>query len=386
MSDLAPALVAASPWLVAPVLAAWRVRDSRRLDEWPAELPGDAPLVSAIVPARDERHNIERCARSLLASSYVPLEVIVVDDHSSDGTGDLARAIARHDPRLRVLPAPPLPEGWFGKPWACAKGAEVARGAILCFVDADTMHAPDLVPRAVNAMRARGLGMLSVIGRQELGSFWERVVQPHVFAVIALRYGGTEPVNRSRRAADKIANGQCIFVTRAAYDSVGGHAVVRDKVAEDLALAQCLFAAGVETALVLGPEQLVTRMYTSLAELVRGWGKNVFAGGREAMPLGMAGRLIFPLLLPLPALATLAPLAGLGLAQAGVGPSWLSLASAIAIAASIIWWLVVYRWMQAPLAYALLFPLGAAVFLHIIIQATRRGSRVAWKEREYVSR
>src|SRR6185437_14783611 len=119
-----------------------------------------APLVSVIIPARNEARNIERCVRSVLASTYPSLEVIVVDDHSTDATGSIARAMAAHDSRLVVIDAPDLPAGWFGKQWACATGARAARGQLLVFTDADTRHAPDLLSRAVNALRDRDASLL----------------------------------------------------------------------------------------------------------------------------------------------------------------------------------------------------------------------------------
>jgi cellulose synthase/poly-beta-1,6-N-acetylglucosamine synthase-like glycosyltransferase len=338
-----------------------------------------------IVPARDERRNIESCVRSILAGRYANIEVVVVDDRSTDGTGGVVRAIAREDDRLTLIETPPLPDGWFGKPWACLTGARAARGDILCFTDADARHGADLVARAVNAMRERHLDMMSVAGRQELGSFWERIVQPHVFWMLATRYGGTETVNRSRRAEDKIANGQCIFVRRAAYESIGGHGAVRDQVAEDVALAQRLFVAGKRTELVLGHDELTTRMYTSLGEIVAGWRKNVFAGGREAMPWGRFGQMIFPALLLLPAMLTLLPLFALVASVTLGAPPWLFLAALIALAAQVATWAAVYHWMRVPVAYALLFPLGSAVFAFIAAQAIARGSRVEWKGRAYVT-
>jgi hypothetical protein len=234
-------------------------------------------------------------------------------------------------------------------------------------------------------MRERRLDMMSVAGRQELGSFWERIIQPHVFWMLATRYGGTDTVNRSRRAEDKIANGQCIFARRDAYESIGGHAAVRDQVAEDVALAQRLFRAGKRTELILGSGELTTRMYTSLGEIVAGWRKNVFAGGREAMPWGRFGQMIFPALLLLPSVLTLLPLVTLIAWLLVGGPQWLLLAALLALAAQVATWAAVYRWMRAPVAYALLFPLGAAVFAFIAAQAIARGSRVEWKGRAYVT-
>lgn len=385
MNDIARAIVVASPWIVLPAITIWRVRGSRDLAELPPDPPATAPPISVIIPARNERHNIEACIGAALGGSYPDLEVIVVDDRSTDGTGDRARAIARADSRVRVIETTPLPDGWFGKPWACALGAQAARGDILCFTDADAQHGPHLASRAARAMTDRALDMLTVAGRQAFGTFWENVVQPHVFWMLASRYGGTESINSSTRVEDKIANGQCIFVRRSAYESIGGHEAVHDQVAEDVALAQRLFAAGRRTAVIIGRDELTTRMYTSLAEIMAGWRKNVFAGGREAMPWGRAGQLIFPfLLLVMPALTMLPPLALVIGALAGASPTLL-LAAAMATAAQLVTWVLVYRWMDAPTRYAAIYPLGAIVFAIIALQAIARGSRVEWKGRSYLT-
>jgi chlorobactene glucosyltransferase len=376
-------LLLTAPWIVLPVATIVRSLRSRSLDEEPRTVPPDSPLVSLVIPARNEAHNIARCASSALSADYPALEVIVVDDHSTDGTGNIARAIAATDARLRVIEPDALPAGWFGKQWACAAGADASRGDIIGFLDADTWQTPDLVPRVVNAMSSRGSDLLSVGGVQELGSFWERVVQPQLFSIMFMRYGGTEIVNGSRRVEDKIANGQCLFVRRDAYIELGGHAAVRDRVAEDLALAQRFYAAGRRTTLVLGLDQLSTRMYTSLRELVDGWGKNVYAGGRDAMPFGAAGKLLFPLLLVSPALAGLLPPVLLVLALAGLLGHGVLLWSAIATGVNLLWWLVVYRAMRQSMAYALLYPLGAAVLLYITGRAITRGQQVEWKGRQY---
>jgi hypothetical protein len=204
-----------------------------------------------------------------------------------------------------------------------------------------------------------------------------------VFAILLQRYGGTEQVNSSRFASQKIANGQCLWITRAAYDEMGGHAAVRHKVAEDLSLAQHFFRAGRTVSLVLGLDQLSTRMYTSLRELVEGWGKNIFVGGQDAMPLGAVGRAVFPFLLVTPGLFGVVPPIVLVLGSLGiVGPPALSWA-AIATGANLVWWLLVYAWLRLSPMYALLHPLGSAVWLFIAMRAIVRGRRVRWKDRDY---
>jgi chlorobactene glucosyltransferase len=380
-------LALALPWIAAPLITAWRAADSRSLDEESPIPPDDPPLVSVIVPARDEAANIERCVRSVLATSYPRAEVIVVDDHSVDATAAIVSRIAAMDDRLRAISAPDLPAGWFGKPWACLTGAHTARGDILCFIDADTVHAPDLLTRTVNAMRSRPAEMVTVAGTQEMKTFWETLLQAQMFGMLAMRYGGTERVNSSRRVWDKIANGQYIAITRAAYDSVGGHAAVRDKVAEDLMLAQRLFTAGVRTALVLGTNQLSTRMYSSLGEIIRGWRKNVFAGGIDALPQVLIVRLLFPLGLTATPVAELAPVVTLGAAALGAPLPGAAIAWAVtATVAMLVAWAVIYARARRSVLYALAFPLGAAVLLWIVGGAIARGRRVTWKGRSYESR
>jgi chlorobactene glucosyltransferase len=381
IAAIAPAL----PWVLFPLIALWRVRRPTTLERFSPEPPADAPLVSVVIPARNERRNVERCLRSVLVARYPSFEVFLVDDHSEDGTGDIARVLEARDPRLRVLESPPLPPGWFGKQWACATGARVARGEILLFADADTEQAPDLMPRAVNAMRAFGADLMSVAGWQELGSFWERLVQPQVFAALMIRYGGTAGVNRARRPTDVVANGQCFLVHRGAYEAIGGHEAVREHVAEDLMLAQSMVRAGRRVRLVLGPEQLSTRMYTSLRELIEGWGKNIYAAGLYGVPFGAVGRALYPIGLVVAPLLSLLPVAVLLLALAGTLPGALAW-SATATAAMVLWWALVYREVEEPLYYALLYPLGSAVLLYICVRALLRGRRVVWKGREYVTR
>lgn len=380
---------AALPWVLGPLVVAIRGAQSRTLDDESPTPPDDAPPVSIVIPARNEARNIAACVQSVLASAYPRFEVIVVDDQSTDGTGRIARDLAVSDPRVRVLETSELPPGWFGKQWACQHGADAATGVLLLFVDADTRLAPDLLARAVNGMHRARADLYTVAGRQAMHGFWERVLQPQVFALLAARYGGTETVNRSSHVHDKIANGQFLMVRRAVYEATGGHALVRGFVAEDMMLAQRYFAAGYTPVLAVGWHQLSTRMYTSLREIVRGWRKNVYAGGREAMPFGRAGRAIFPLLLPVVPLLQLIPVVALLTALAswratGVAPALLSW-SVITTAVLLGWWALVYRVSEVPIRYAITFPIGAVVVLYIFTTAVARGHKVSWKGRRYVN-
>src|SRR6266576_1684970 len=374
------------PWIIPPVVTYVRLRHSRSLDDESDIPPESPPLVSVIVPARNEAHNIARCVTSILAATYPNLELIVVDDSSADGTAQIAREAAADDPRARVITCPPLPEGWFGKQWACATGAKVARGSVLQFTDADTVHGADLVTRSTNAMRRNRSQLFSVAGRQELGGFWEKVIQPQVFTILSMRYGGTESVTKSTSVRNKIANGQCIFVTHDSYNAIGGHGSVRSSVAEDLMLAQRFFAARKRVMLMLGLNQLSTRMYASLGEIIRGWQKNVFAGGLDSVPFGKVGRTIFPLFLLMPPLMQLLPPLALALVAAGLtAGGTLLLWAAISGSVTLLWWILVYVTVRENPLYALAYPLGALVLLYIFLTAVIRGRRVTWKGRTYVS-
>ncbi len=375
------------PWIIPPLITYFRLRHSRSLDD-ESDIPlPNPPLVSVIVPARNEAHNIARCVSSILRATHPNLELIVVDDNSTDGTAQIALQAAAGDPRVRIVTTEPLPEGWFGKQWACATGAKVASGSILQFTDADTVHGKDLVTRSLHAMRKTRAQLFTIAGHQELGGFWERVIQPQVFTILAMRYGGTESVTQATSVANKIANGQCIFVTHDSYTSIGGHASVRTSVAEDLMLAQKFFAARKRVVVMMGVDQLSTRMYGSLPEIIRGWRKNVFAGGLDSVPFGKVGRTFFPLALLLPPLLELLPPLALLMAALGAPTSGTLLLWAVfSSAATLVWWIVVYTTVRENPLYALAYPLGALVLLYIFLTAVIRGRRVSWKGRTYIAR
>jgi len=381
-----PAIFWSLPWIVAPLVTYARLRRSRSLDSESDSPPADPPRVSVIVPARNEARNIERCIKSILSTSYPNLELIVVDDASTDATREIAERMIAGDKRAHVITNPPLPAGWFGKHWACCTGAKLAQGQILQFTDADTVHAPDLVTRSINAIQRTRADLFSVAGYQELGGFWEKLVQPQMFTVLSMRYGGSESITQSSRVSDKIANGQCIFVDRNSYEAIGGHASVRSSVAEDLLLAQRFFAARKHVVVMVGVNQLSTRMYSSLGEIINGWRKNVFAGGLNAVPFGRVGQSLFPLALLLPPLLELLPPLALLLALFGAPAEYqVILWAAIACAATLLWWFVVYATMRENPVYAFAYPLGALTLLYIFFTAVIRGKRVSWKGRTYIS-
>jgi chlorobactene glucosyltransferase len=385
------AVAAAAPWVAAPIVLSRRLRATPSLDQIDASSihRDPCPRVTIVLPARNEAAHIAACVRSICASDWPALELIVVDDHSTDGTGDLARTAAAGDSRVRVVEAPDLPPGWFGKQWACQSGAKYATGTLLLFTDADTRHAPDLVGRMVRMREQRGAELLSVAGHQAMGTIWERAVQPSVFTLILTRYGSADSMERATNPRDVVANGQCFMLSRQVYEAIGGHEPIRGYVVEDVMMAQTINRRGDRVSLALGIRQLSTRMYDGLGSLRKGWGKNMYAGGRHAMWWGAFGQLLYPLFLLAFPLGVLMPFvafgASIGSAFAGSGiTGWLvwSTISSLAVLSS---FAAANRLNGDPMHRALLAPLGGAVVLLICVQAIARGNTVQWKDRSYQS-
>ena len=374
-----PAYWAALPW-AAPLLAFVRLSRQR-------PTLADAPLasgrlVSIIVPARNEQDNLPILLDSLLLTRYDPIEILVVNDRSTDGTAAVVRGYADRHPRVRLVEGEELPTGWFGKPWACVQGYREARGDLLLFTDADTRHAPELLGRAVGALRSERRDLVTVIGRMICGSFWERVIMPVIGALLAIRFHPTV-VNRARTASETIANGQFILVTRESYEAVGTHAAVRHEVAEDLAMAQLYFRAGRPQLFAFALKLMGTRMYTSLAGLVEGWSKNVYVGGKRSFPDEPIRRALLPLMFSFGALFWLLPPVVLLLALGGMAPGWLEPAAWATGLSAMFWVLFNVGFGVNPL-YGLSYPLGVVMTGWIFARSTRRGERqIEWRGRTY---
>ena len=374
-TDLLPAL----PW-VAPFASLIRLANTRpSLSHAPL---ADGTLVSVIIPARNESGTIETVVRSVLASTYRPLELLVVDDRSTDDTAGIVKRLAAEQQRVRLVPGAPLPPGWYGKPWACMQGYRAAKGELLIFTDADTRHEPELLARAVGALRAEGAELLTVAPRQLCVTFWERVVMPQIWLLLALRYHPAR-VNRARRERDVIANGQFILVPRVSYEAVGTHEMVRGEVAEDLALAQAFHRVGRRIHFAFAERLMQTRMYRSLPEIVEGWSKNMYLGGRQSFPDQPLLQALVPVMLVLGFVFWLVPPVVLAVTtgRGGIGS-----AAAAATGLSALFWVLISLGMRIPAWYGLLYPLGALAALAIGVRSIWRGGRkVEWRGRAYSS-
>jgi len=372
-----PELLPALPWLV-PFAVIPRLAKLRpNLSDSPTASDG---LVSVIIPARNERAVIETVVTSVLASAYRPIEVLVVDDRSTDDTAARVGELARRDPRLRLIAGEELPPGWYGKPWACLQGYRASRGDLLLFTDADTRHTPELLGRAVGALRETGADLLTIAPRQRCETFWERIVMPQIWLLLGVRYHPAR-VNHSRRPRDVIANGQFILMSRASYEAVGTHEAVRGDVAEDLALAQAVVGRGGRLHFAFAERLMETRMYQGLGALIEGWSKNVYLGGRRSFPEEPVLRALVPVILALAFCFWLTPPSALvfGVLAGAPAPS-----AIVATGLGALFWCLICFGMQIPAIYGLGYPLGAAVALYIAARSTLRGRRrVVWRGRTY---
>jgi chlorobactene glucosyltransferase len=276
--------------------------------KWRVERPdsppdGDGPLVSICIPARNEAKNIGACVAAALAVRWPALEVVVVDDRSEDGTGDAARAAGAGDPRLHVIGGTEPPPGWAGKAWACTRAAGEAQGRWLLFLDADVRIDPDALAALMPIAQREELRLLSVFGTWELVSFWERALIPTVGWLIRGAVD-LDRVNDPTRA-EAFANGQLILVEREAYDYVGGHGVVRDRILDDVSIAEAFKRRGLHIGLRPAPWLFRVRLYRSLGEIVSGYGKNLYEGmgRRPTIGLGAVLFIFIGTLLPFVAVA-----------------------------------------------------------------------------------
>lgn len=335
----------------------------RALPALPPAEPSDRPLVSIIVPARNEADNLKALLPSLQALRYEPRELIVVDDDSADETAAVARG---HGARVVRTGGDP-PAGWTGKAWACQRGASVADGAWLLFTDAATVHAPESLDAALAAARAGGLDALSLVPEPRAAGFWQRLLLP---IATGARFAGLAADRVNRSPDDALLDGSYLLVARPAYNAVNGHAAVAGQLAEDLALAIRLSAAGRRLGLYRSAGLVTKRAPSDPAEL---------AASLTRLTVG---------------LLELAPRRGAGLVAAALlaasaGPTATALRTPLAILSVAAAASAQARWCRVlglPAWLGLLQPLAGATLLGIAARAAAAALRrqpIAWKGRAY---
>jgi glycosyltransferase involved in cell wall biosynthesis len=332
--------------------------------------------VSVIVPARNEEAVIAACVESLAVQEGI-VEILVIDDQSSDRTADIVRSLSAQYPNVRLLGATELPPGWVGKNNAVWIGARESRGEWLLFTDADAVHARDSAAKALSIAAENGAAMVSFSPEQVMQTWYEKAVIPYVFTRLSSRFRFAEVNDPSKSAA--AANGQFILVRRDAYDIVGGHASISGEVLEDVALAARVKAAGYRIWFGSGKGIVRVRMYRSFAAMWEGWKKNLYSlmGGNAKAVKAEVARALLPILLVL-------------LATVGVGGITASiLLAALVFAVGLLGILIAYDaelessgFSTRLLAYGI--P-GRILFAGMLWASYRshRSGRLEWKGRAY---
>jgi len=334
-------------------------------------------LVSVIIPARNEEASIARAVESVALQLEVG-EIIVVNDQSTDRTGEVLAELAQRIPKLKVLDTHDLPRGWIGKNYAASIGAAAASGEWLLFTDADTYHLPGSVRRALIDAVDHDAVLVSYSPEQEMETFWERALIPFVYCRLAARFAYAR-VNDPRHP-EAAANGQFILVLRDAYRAAGGHAAVAGEILEDVALARRVKqqSCGIYFTAPIGVVR--TRMYRSFAAMWQGWTKNLYplVGGNfksaifelaEACPVFEAALLVPILALHAAALTKVALIGVIAGMLLGRGVSYAG---------------ALYRNLY-PVGYIQYYLAGALLYGAALAESWRRNTRgeVVWKGRAY---
>lgn len=338
------------------------------------EFPGTAqppdrwPPVSIVVAARDEGAAIETAMRSLLALDYPALELIAVDDRSTDATAGILDRLAAGNPRLKVVHVHALPSGWLGKNHALARGAREANGDLILFADADVAFAPAVLREAVAVLEEERLDHLALAPGLRLPGAWLAACVAYFgrqFYLFLRPWRARDP-----RSSAYIGVGAFNLVRAGAYRAVGGHERIALRPDDDVKLGKLLKAAGFRQDLRHAPEALSVQWYASVGEFVRGLEKNVLAGLDYHGVLGLAG---------LAALFSLEALPWIILALGDAPARWAALAAILVAVGTLA---AILRETRAPVAAALLAPAAAAIFVYacarsILLTYARGG--IVWR-------
>lgn len=347
----------------------------RRFDQYP---PAPRwPRVSVLVPARNEARSIAACVTSLLEQDYPDFELLVLDDHSTDGTGSILELLKGEDRgRLRVLEGASLPDGWLGKHWACHQLYQAADGELLLFTDADTRHAPDMLRASVSALAAEQADLVTAFPRQEVLTWGERLLVPFlgfgIFTFIPIRL-----VQKLRLPALSVTIGQFMLFRRSAYKQVGGFEAVRMEIVDDMCLGRRIISAGLEYRLMDGTHHVTCRMYHGFWEAVDGFAKSIFAVFDYRLLPYLLGWLVVGTAFLEPVVALVSRWVRHPLTL--LSPE----AAALAVALSLIDWMIAYRRFRFPAWLVFYYPLTMLLFLAVATRSLVQTvtGRATWKDR-----
>jgi chlorobactene glucosyltransferase len=355
-----------------------------RLLRWRGLLPTPAPRVTVLIPAKDEGREIRGCIDSVLAQDYPALDVIAIDDRSTDDTATILDEIAERDPRLSVIHVEPgrLPAGWLGKCHALYVGTRALESEWLLFVDSDVRLAVDALSSAVSIAIERNYDAVSVLTRLECRSFLERIMLPLLAGAWAVMYtiSWTNEDSRKHAAA---ANGQFFLVRRNAYEAAGGHESVRDQITEDVELMRRLKERQFITRFFSGAHLASTRMHATIGQMFQGWSR-IYSGTSRRRPWKILWAMWFIVSAMLSTYPALAWGAYRTLSTGGSG--WLLGVAATHFALMTVYLMLIYRWSGNPGRYALLAPISGSIALAILGYALRKcqTGQITWRGTEFI--
>ena len=236
----------------------------------------EKPLISILVPARNEEKNIEKLVFSLLTQDYPNYEVIVLNDNSEDRTGEFLAMLAKEQARLRVIAGAPLPAGWYGKHWACHQLAEQAKGTWILFTDADTIHQANMLSSTFTLAQKLDSDLLTAFVKQKMLTLGEKLTVPFpiwsIFSLLPISIGSIFQL-----PAFSAVNGQFMFFKKSSYQQIGGHKSVRNQAADDLSLGRLILKHKLKLQMHDATALVECRMYYSMREAYAGFTKNYFA-------------------------------------------------------------------------------------------------------------
>lgn len=353
--------------------------------------PDQNPLVSVCVPARNEESVIRRCVDSVVNQTYKNIEVLVLNDSSTDRTAPIIQEIIKKSAitKLSLIDGKPRPDGWLGKPWACDQLSKNATGSILVFIDADTWLESKTISNLVKRFENDNLDALTVWPHQQLLSFWEKIVVPQVyyalFTLLPTMYVGRDPrwmptfLRPSFRNSFVAGCGQFLAFKRDCYVSIGGHHTVKNQIVEDVELAKTLKVNGFRYDMFHGNDNVSCRMYTNHAEIVSGFRKNFLAGFNNNIPFFVASALLHLLVFIAPIIFLV-----LGFLYADADVVIFSLWALLIVFLQNI---ILYTWNRWNPAFGLLHVLGVLWFQRLGIMVLKDrilGRKAIWKGREII--
>jgi len=324
----------------------------------------EKPLISILIPARNEERSIGKCLDSLLKQNYPNLEIIMIDDQSTDSTSKIISEFAKNDSRIKLIQGKPLPQGWMGKCWALYQGVQIAKGEWFLFSDADVIHNTLTLNSVYQYVVKNDVSFLTLKYKLLVKTFWEKVIPPSINFIKTWFAPSPKKVNDMNTSAIE-AKGDFIFVKRGIYEKLGGHKAVKDEFIESATLMQHFKKAGHKVALLDGSRYIKVRKYSDLKDIINSYSKffyKVFQSKMNILLSMLWMIILLSVISPIPILLFIVVLGHPGFNIETTLPI-LQVLVLFSIA------MIFYKKDNFNPWYALAFPLGAIIFISVVYKA-----------------